>query len=122
MRSAIENRLAIVEQQNRELVRRLSDMGDLLARALNQVQLASGGGGGGGSSGGGAFVVLSPPAIAAGGFGVMDVYSVSGGATVLATTGATVYNEYNSPVAAGKVITLCRNNDGTYIVYGQSCL
>jgi hypothetical protein len=85
-------------------------------RQASGVSYGSGGGGGGG-----AFVCLSIPAIAAGGSGTADVYSVSGGATVLATSGATIYNEYNSATTAGRVCTLCANADGTYIIYGQSC-
>jgi hypothetical protein len=76
---------------------------------------------GGGGGGGGAFVCLAVPAIAGGGVGTADVFLVVGGATVAYATGATIYNEYNSPTTAGRVCTLAQNSDGSFIILGQSC-
>jgi len=121
--TALEGRITRLELMLQQLQGQLVS----LAGQVAQLQGASRQGpvvttpGGSGGGGAGAFVCLSIPAIAAGGFGTADVYSVSGGATVVATTGATIYNEYNSPTTAGRVCTLCANSDGTYVIYGQSC-
>jgi hypothetical protein len=77
--------------------------------------------GGGGDGGGGAFKCTPAAAIAGGGSGTADVYSTVSGSSVLVAAGATVINPYLTATIAGRILTLGRNPDGTYQIYGQSC-
>jgi ABC-type Fe3+-hydroxamate transport system substrate-binding protein len=116
------DRLMEAERLIMELRARLASIEQRVAENTQSVGkvwgLPSGGGSGGG---GGAFYCPSIPAIAGGGSGVADVYLLAGGSTVLVTAGATIYNGYASATTAGRRCTLSRNNDGTYLIYGQSC-
>ena len=105
-----------------ELRARLAALEQRVAEVSQSTGKVWGAVGSAGSGGGGAVPssCLSPPAIPAGARARADVYSVSAGPRCSATTGATIYNEYNSAVAAGKVCTLGCNNDGTYVFTGKA--
>jgi hypothetical protein len=77
--------------------------------------------GGGGDGGGGAFKCQPAASIAGGGGGTADVYTTVSGASVLFVTGASIFNPYLSATTAGRVLTLGRNPDGSFQIYGQSC-
>ena len=102
-------RLAALEQ-------RVAEVSQSTGKVWGAVGSAGSGGGGAG-----AYVCLSIPAIPGGGMGTADVFTVVGGATVTETAGATIYNEYNSATTAGRVCTLAKCPDGSFIILGQSC-
>jgi hypothetical protein len=68
-----------------------------------------------------AFICQAIPAIAGGASGTADVYQRISGAETLVVTAATIWNSYASATTAGRRCTLCRNPDGSFTVYGQSC-
>jgi hypothetical protein len=62
-----------------------------------------------------------PGAGAPGGPQTANVYSISGGAYSLVTSGANVYNAMLSATTAGRVLVVAANGDGTYTAVSQSC-
>lgn len=122
-------RIRIVEEQNTDLRRRLTDAETRLARLETMLtQVAGGSGGGGGSLS--SFWCLTPGTggPATGTWGTItpvtftaDVYQTISGAQSLLVAGATIYWWYNDTYAASKPIPLMSNGDGTYDAIAEGC-
>jgi hypothetical protein len=61
------------------------------------------------------------PGAGAPGLGTADVYVISGGAYVLQTPGATIYNAMPDATTGGWLLILGLNPDGTYTAISQAC-
>jgi hypothetical protein len=116
------DRLMEAERLIMELRARLGALEQRVSEVSQSTGKVWGAVGSAGSGGAGAFYCPSIPAIAGGASGTGNVYTGIGGSGVLVVTGATIYNVYASATTSGRVCTLCQNTDGTYQVYGQSCI
>jgi hypothetical protein len=114
----------IMELQRRieELSTRVAQLASRLAQAEQSVSKVWQDQGGGGTSIPSTGYYCTPTGVIAGSStGTADAYRFSSGSGVLDTAGATIRNVYAASTTAGRVITLAKLDDGSYLVLAQSC-
>jgi hypothetical protein len=127
----IEDRMQVTEQRVEYLKRLIDALTQQIQNAFQTARMAfqqpattSGGSGG-------MFYCAPSGSIAAasgvpgtgtpGGPVTANVYRITGGAYVLATASASIYNAMLSATTASRVLAVSDNGDGTYTAISQSC-
>jgi hypothetical protein len=126
----IEDRILQIERRLESLVRQIQDLipqlraaAQTARNAFQQYQPGSGGGGSplycivsGGLAASGTIGSGSPTSLAS-----QSVYSITGGAFVLVSSSATVYNGLPDAISSSASCILLANADGTYSIIAVAC-